>query len=55
MHKYRDIHEYHDECYYCKCKSCSKSNCRDINCEFCEGGIDGSTEKCSKYRKKLKS
>ena len=48
MQQYRDIHEYHEPCYYCLCDKCNNENCRWVKCEFCEGGKNGCLEKCNK-------
>lgn len=52
MHQYRDIHEYHDPCYYCKCDKCSNEGCQLNKCNFCQGGKGCATEKCEKHENK---
>lgn len=50
MYEYRDIHEYHNKCYYCLCNKCNKESCKLINCELCNGGKNECIEKCSKKK-----
>ena len=46
---YRDIHEFHDKCYYCLCAKCINASCRNCQCDCCEGGVTGSVETCKDF------